>query len=160
DRIIARGLRNPFRFTFRPRSAELWIGDVGWVDYEEIDRLDVTSAALPNFGWPCYEGDAAQSVWSALDAGVCEALYATPGAVVSPWFTYHRTEEVVVGDGCAMEESSISGIAFYDGGAYPAQYNGALFFADYSRQCVWTMFTGADGLPDASTRKPFVQQAA
>jgi glucose/arabinose dehydrogenase len=29
-RIIAYGLRNPFRFTIRPGTNELWIGDVGW----------------------------------------------------------------------------------------------------------------------------------
>ena len=29
-RIIAHGLRNPFRFTFRPGTSELWVGDVGW----------------------------------------------------------------------------------------------------------------------------------
>src|SRR4029453_1059897 len=28
-RIVAFGLRNPFRFTLRPGSDELWIGDVG-----------------------------------------------------------------------------------------------------------------------------------
>ena len=29
-RIIAYGLRNPFRVTFRPGTNELWVGDVGW----------------------------------------------------------------------------------------------------------------------------------
>ena len=29
-RIIAIGLRNPFRFACRPGTSELWIGDVGW----------------------------------------------------------------------------------------------------------------------------------
>ena len=29
-RIIAYGLRNPFRFAIRPGTNELWIGDVGW----------------------------------------------------------------------------------------------------------------------------------
>ena len=31
-RIIAHGIRNPFRFTTRPGTDELWIGDVGWND--------------------------------------------------------------------------------------------------------------------------------
>ena len=46
--------------------------------------------------------------------------------------------------------SSVSGVsfAFYPGGAYPAEYDGALFFADYSRKCIWVMTRGADGLPD------------
>ena len=38
-RIVAYGLRNPFRFTFRPGTNEIWIGDVGWNTWEEIDRL-------------------------------------------------------------------------------------------------------------------------
>ena len=29
--------------------------------------------------------------------------------------------------------SSITGVAFYQGGSYPTQYNGALFFADYAQ---------------------------
>ena len=31
-RIVAYGLRNPFRFTIRPVTNDLWIGDVGWDD--------------------------------------------------------------------------------------------------------------------------------
>ena len=38
-RIIAHGFRNPFRFTTRPGTDELWIGDVGWNDWEEINRV-------------------------------------------------------------------------------------------------------------------------
>ena len=60
-RIVAYGLRNPFRFTQRPGTDELWIGDVGWNTWEEIDRLSSpTDSASRNFGWPCYEGDGPQ----------------------------------------------------------------------------------------------------
>ena len=38
-RIIAYGLRNPFRFTVRPGTDELWLGDVGWNEWEEINRI-------------------------------------------------------------------------------------------------------------------------
>ena len=37
-RIVAHGFRNPFRMTVRPGTSELWIGDVGWNDWEEINR--------------------------------------------------------------------------------------------------------------------------
>src|SRR6185369_11239347 len=104
-------------------------------------------------------GDARQSVWDSLDAGVCEALYSTPGAVTYPVFRYGRHEEVVPGDGCLMEESSLSGMAFYQGGGYPPAYDGALFFADYSRRCVWTMFAGAGGVPDPTHRAVFIHDA-
>src|SRR6185503_7713435 len=115
DRIVARGLRNPFRFTTRPGTNELCIGDVGWVDYEEIDRLVDPRAAVPNFGWPCYEGTPQQPVWSGLGSGVCNALYAAPGSVLAPYYQYHRDEKVVAGDTCLTVESSISGLAFYRG---------------------------------------------
>ena len=43
----------------RGRS-ELWAGDVGWNEWEEINTLaDASDAVAENFGWPCYEGDAA-----------------------------------------------------------------------------------------------------
>ena len=38
-RIVGYGFRNPFRFTFRPGTNEVWIGDVGWHIWEEIDRI-------------------------------------------------------------------------------------------------------------------------
>ena len=56
-RIIAYGLRNPFRFAFRPGTHEIWLGDVGWNTTEEINRVpNPADATVENFGWPCYEG--------------------------------------------------------------------------------------------------------
>jgi glucose/arabinose dehydrogenase len=58
-RIVAYGLRNPFRFGVRPGTGEVWIGDVGWNTWEEIQRFQLPigpTAAAVNFGWPCYEG--------------------------------------------------------------------------------------------------------
>ncbi len=54
-RIVAYGFRNPFRFTFRPGTGEIWSGDVGWNTYEEINRTQ-NLAQVRNYGWPCYEG--------------------------------------------------------------------------------------------------------
>src|SRR2546422_335385 len=51
QRIVAYGLRNPFRFTIRPGTNELWIGDVGWDTWEEIDRIvRPTDVPIENFG--------------------------------------------------------------------------------------------------------------
>jgi PKD repeat protein len=66
------------------------------------------------------------------------------------------------GDTCTATTpctSAITGLAFYTGGEYPAAYDGALFFADYGRHGIWVIFTGADGLPDPTTRAPFITSA-
>jgi glucose/arabinose dehydrogenase len=52
----ASGLRNPWRFSFDRASGDLWIGDVGQGDWEEIDRLPAGSPPGANFGWDVYEG--------------------------------------------------------------------------------------------------------
>ena len=78
ERILAYGLRNPFRFSMRGGTNEIWLGDVGWVDWEEINRIpDATSLEEPlNFGWPCYEGSERNGSYDGNDLGVCEDLYA------------------------------------------------------------------------------------
>src|SRR5262245_37590666 len=80
-RIVAYGLRNPFRITQRPGTDELWIGDVGWNTWEEINRVvSPTGATASNFGWPCYEGTAAQGGYQGAGLSQCSSLYSTPGS--------------------------------------------------------------------------------
>ncbi|MBA2241185.1 MAG: PQQ-dependent sugar dehydrogenase [Solirubrobacterales bacterium] len=52
--IFARGLRNPFRFSFS--GARIAIGDVGQERREEVDIERVKRAKGANFGWNVYEG--------------------------------------------------------------------------------------------------------
>jgi glucose/arabinose dehydrogenase/PKD repeat protein len=161
-RIIAYGLRNPFRMTFRPGTNELWVGDVGWNDWEEIDRVTDVGGAVENFGWPCYEGDkqgsARQAGYDAANVTVCENLYGQAGAVVAPYFSYKHSDKVIVNEACPQGGSSIAGLAFqfYTGGPYPPEYDGALFFADYSRNCIWAMERAGSQLPSPSNIKSFV----
>src|SRR4029434_6322284 len=75
-RIVAYGLRNPFRMAVRPGTDELWVGDVGWSAFEEVDRLADPTAAVTNFGWPCYESPARQGSYDAVNLSICENLYA------------------------------------------------------------------------------------
>lgn len=56
DEIWAVGLRNPWRFSFDRATNDLWIGDVGQDNWEEISRLAVDNPFGANFGWRCLEG--------------------------------------------------------------------------------------------------------
>ncbi|HKP59104.1 MAG TPA: PQQ-dependent sugar dehydrogenase [Polyangiales bacterium] len=157
--VVAYGLRNPFRMTFRPGTRELWIGDVGWGGWEELDRLaDPLAPALANFGWPCFEGPDRQAGYEATGLSVCTDLYARNDQR-APYFAYLHDAALLEGDGCGWGQAAVSGLAFYSDGLYPAEYRGALFLADYSRSCIWAMLPGADGLPDPATRRVFVHAA-
>src|SRR4051794_6748963 len=88
-RVVAAGLRNPFRFALRPGTSEIWVGDVGWADVEEVDRVaDPTAPTLTNFGWPCYEGAAPQPSYQAAGLPLCTGLYGQAGAATGPYFSY------------------------------------------------------------------------
>jgi glucose/arabinose dehydrogenase len=58
--IWASGLRNPWRFSFDTPTGDLWIGDVGQNEFEEINRSAATggrdAARGVNFGWSAFEG--------------------------------------------------------------------------------------------------------
>jgi glucose/arabinose dehydrogenase len=162
-RIIAHGLRNPFRFTFRPGTSELWVGDVGWNDWEEINRIpNATDAAMENFGWPCYEGVGRQGGYDGADLSICENLYGQAGAVTAPYFAYHHNNQVVPNESCPTGSSATAGLEFQfnNGNSYPAEYQDALFFADYTRDCIWVMPKGTNGLPAPGQIKSFVAGAA
>lgn len=146
-RIIAYGLRNPFRFTVRPNTGEIWVGDVGDTAWEEINRIPAVpadgSATLLNFGWPCYEG---RGHHGNFVGPICTGLYAngdTGGRTpqTPPWYAYQH-----------VGSSDTTGLAFYEGSSYPAQYHHSLFAADNSRQILFNIpFVDAngDGVPDA-----------
>lgn len=59
DEIWAYGLRNPFRAGFDRITHDLWIGDVGQDDREEIDFQPASSTGGENYGWHFREGDVA-----------------------------------------------------------------------------------------------------
>ena len=161
-RIIGHGLRNPFRFTTRPNTDELWVGDVGWNDFEEINVLDALDT-VENFGWPCYEGPGRQSGYDSANLSICEDLYASAGAVTAPYFAYHHNNRMVPNEACPTGSSSTAGLEFEfadPGSSYPADYDGSLFFADYSRDCIWVMLKGADGKPAPGQIRTFVSGAA
>jgi glucose/arabinose dehydrogenase len=161
-RIIAHGFRNPYRFAFRPGTNEIWIGDVGWEDWEEIDRIvSPTDDVVENFGWPAYEGPVRQEQYDLLDVPLVESIYAAgPDATEGPYFAYHHFQNVDPAvDESLSKFAAITGVAFAQGGKLPAAFDGALFFADYVRNLVWVMYRGVDGLPDPTNVHAFSQAA-
>ena len=93
---------------------------------------------------------------------ICESLYggSSFGAVTAPFYTYNHSAKVVANETCPTGSSAIAGLAFYSGGAYPTQYQGALFFADYTRDCIWAMLPDGTGVPDPNNRLTFVAAAS
>lgn len=56
--VVLSGLRNPWRFSFDPALAELWVADVGQDEVEEVNRVRFEPDAVPkNLGWSAYEGN-------------------------------------------------------------------------------------------------------
>jgi PKD repeat protein len=148
----------------RPGTDEVWFGDVGAGTWEEIDRLATpASPPIENFGWPCYEGPDRQPGYDSANLDVCEQLYGEgAGAVVAPHHRYRHADQVVAGEACPTGGSSLAGLAFAPEtqGSYPPEYRGALFFADYTRRCIWAMRRGSNGLPDPAQVMTFASGAA
>ena len=56
DEIWAYGLRNPWRFSFDPKTSDLYISDVGQNEWEEINFQPANSKGGENYGWRILEG--------------------------------------------------------------------------------------------------------
>ena len=111
EQVWAVGLRNPWRFSFDPKTGDLWIGDVGQASWEEIDALaaDELDGPTPNFGWRRFEG------YESFD----DSGQVGPGELVEPVLAYGRDA------GC-----SITGGVVYRGEQVPA-LDGWYLFGDF-----------------------------
>jgi glucose/arabinose dehydrogenase len=120
DEIWARGLRNPWRWSFDRLTGDLWIGDVGQGAREEVDRSIRPSTGGPgrgaNYGWRMWEG-------RRCNIGPCS----TSGR------TFPLAEYVTHTGGCA-----VTGGYVYRGSSYPS-FQGTYFFGDYCSGKVWTL---------------------
>jgi len=54
--VLLYGLRNPWRWSFDRQTQDMWIGDVGQGDTEEISLLEWPLAGGDNLGWKICEG--------------------------------------------------------------------------------------------------------
>lgn len=114
------GLRNPWRFSFDPCSGDLYIGDVGQNDYEEIN-VEPAGTGSRNYGWNVTEG------LSCYSANMCET-----GGLTEPVIDYGR------GEG-----QSVTGGYVYRGSAIPG-LRGTYLYGDYQSNVVWA-FEYVDG---------------
>jgi CSLREA domain-containing protein len=108
--IWARGLRNPFTFTFQPGTGRMHINDVGQNTWEEIN----VGAAGANYGWPATEGNFNQSQFPNF---------------TRPFYSYSH------GSG-TFQGFAITGGAFYNpsspgANSFPPSFEGDYFFADF-----------------------------
>jgi len=67
------GLRNPWRWSFDRLTSDLYIGDVGQNEWEEIDYRPAPRSAGDNFGWRVYEGSHCPNP-SCAGAGACNSI--------------------------------------------------------------------------------------
>ncbi len=111
--IWAYGLRNPWRLSFDRATGQLWLGDVGQNDEEEIDIIERGG----NYGWRVYEGNRS----NINPAGLPASSFAAP--VIS----YDRAQGACVTGGYV-----------YRGTAVPALV-GAYVYADYVSGNVWAL---------------------
>lgn len=118
DAIWDFGLRNPWRCSFDRTTGDLWIGDTGWNNAEEVNLHQVGVPGGLNFGWACYDGN--------FQIGACQPFPAF-NAVTLPVHVYDHQ-----GGRCA-----IVGGYVYRGCSFPAGVVGSYFFGDYCTGEVW-----------------------
>ena len=105
------GLRNPWRFSFDSATNDVWIGDVGQGDWEEVDYTPLATAAGSNWGWNLREGT--HEYKGAAPAGAREPIYELPhtngNCAVTGGYVYRGTKipalrgAYVVADYCRAE---------------------------------------------------------
>lgn len=112
--IWALGLRNPWRFSFDQETGDLYIGDVGQGQYEEIDLQPASSSGGENYGWRIMEGAHCYSSQNCDQTGL-----------VLPIAEYDHSQ------GC-----SVTGGVVYRGETYPPM-QGVYFYGDYCSGRIW-----------------------
>ena len=119
--LWAYGLRNPWRFSFDRETGDLYIADVGWGRWEEIDYQPAGAAGGRNYGWNRFEG-------THLIDGRTD-----PGGVTMPIAEYDHL------DGAC----SVTGGYLYRGPGAPT-LRGKYIFGDYCSGRVWALTRSAD----------------
>jgi glucose/arabinose dehydrogenase len=124
DEIWAKGLRNPFRFSFDRLTGGLWIGDVGQDTREEIDFQPAASAGGENYGWRHMEGNLCGTCGT-----ICGGLPEPPcpASFVAPVYDYPRALGATVIGGYVYRGALMPGMA------------GCYVFGDFISGRVWAL---------------------
>ena len=136
SKVWSYGLRNSFRFTVQPKTGNLYLGEVGWNNWEELN----VATRGANLGWPYFEGIPPNAGYSVLPQA--QAFYNSGQAVVNPLLTRNHAANAN-SDGRATTALIMGD--FYSGNTFPAAYNGALFYNDVGLGYVYTTFLNSDG---------------
>jgi len=146
SKIWCYGLRNPFRFNLRPgtgaadtsaaQPGTLYIGDVGWNTWEEMNVCKVPGV---NFGWPCYEGLGPQGSYQALSPAHngCNSFGSAtnPAQPTAPLATWNHGDPSLGTPAGFSGNCSVGGV-FYTRTSYPVQYRNQYIFGDYGQNWI------------------------
>ncbi len=146
SKVWCYGLRNPFRFGVRPngstnpadgRPGSLYIGDVGWGQYEEISVSKAGGGE--NFGWPCNEGPRDVNGYQRKNPprGSCKdrgQVPDNPSPHTLPLVHWHHTDPNASNPKGVLG-NSVTGGDFYRGSAYPQEWHG-YWVADYAQSWI------------------------
>ena len=94
-RSIGYGLRNPFRTIVKPGTNEVFVADVGWGTWEELNRIP-DFLTVRNFGWPCFEGNATQ--YTGLNICPAQAQTTAPLLTYAPQRLGRRGRRLLDGE--------------------------------------------------------------
>ncbi len=103
--FFALGLRNSFDFAIHPRTGAIVATENGPSRHDEINHI----VAGQNYGWPFFQCEADQGNVCPSDRPSSKPPLRCHVAVIAP-----------------------TGITFYDGTAYPADFRDSVFYGDYN----------------------------
>ena len=136
-------------------TGQVWIGDVGFNTWEELNRLTDPDAAPRNFGWPCYEGVGRPAgVRGSRPDDLQQPARLRRDAAVLRLQPQRGRSSRMTAAGPAARRSRVWP-SCPTTSPYPAADHGALFMTDYTRRCIWELPAGSNGQPDVSARRLF-----
>ncbi len=119
--VYAYGLRNPWRMSFDRPTGDLWVGDVGWEQWEMIHRVKSGG----NYGWSIVEGP---------NTHVRTDVKPGPGPIQPPLVALPHSDA-----------ASITGGRVYHGRKLP-KLRGAYLYGDWETGKFWALRHDGDRL--------------